>query len=122
LQNSPWVYSKLETENKEAQQSCQNIYINKEVWNVAGSYNYISREHTLITPKDIIVVVIIKTFSRRNHWGVTGKHAVIKPNVQKTNLETVVAHQRDQFARFRGDRLLIQEHEQPIQPFRCNAG
>lgn len=43
------------------------------------------------------------------------------PHIQQPDLEAIVRHQVDEFTGLTGDRLLVQEHQKPIQPLGRNA-
>ena len=43
------------------------------------------------TPKNIIIIIIIKTLPRRNLRNFPGKSSIVKPNVQQANLEPISA-------------------------------
>lgn len=90
--------------------SSHNGYIDQRKQNTA-----------LYTPKNIIIVIFIQALSSR-HWRCfTRKRSVIKANIKQSDLEPVVADQVNQLGRFRRDRLLIEEHQQTIQPLGRNA-
>ena len=45
------------------------------------------------TPKDIIIIIIVEALPRGNLRSFPGIGRIIKPNVQQTNLEPVIADQ-----------------------------
>lgn len=71
----------------------------------------------LDTPKNIIVIILIEPFSRRYRGSLSRERRIVEANIQQANLETIIADEINQLGRLGGDGLLIEEHQQAIQPF-----
>lgn len=73
----------------------------------------------LLTTKDIIIIILVQAFSTRHLRRFTRHILLIEPNVQQANLQPVATHHVDELAGLGGDGLLIQQHQQPVQPLGC---
>lgn len=76
---------------------------------------------TLGTAKQIVIIIFIKALATGNIGRLAGKGSIVKANVQEADLQTVIADQIDQLAGLGRDRLLVEQHEQPVQPLGRDA-
>ena len=75
----------------------------------------------LYTPKNIIIIILIQTLPTRNLGRLPHKRRIIEPHIQQPNLQPIITDQINKFVRLGCDGLLIQQHQQSVQPFRGDA-
>lgn len=67
------------------------------------------------------MVILIQPFSTRYLRWLPNKSGIIEPDIKQPDLQPIVGDLVDQLVGVSGDGLLVKEHEQPIEPLRCDA-
>ena len=95
--NTDWLLSIHERTNKKEMKKKKKKTLNHMgISNQHIMYKmskHIQQGSSSSTPKDIIIVIIIEALPRGNLRSFPGIGRIIKPNVQQTNLEPVIADQ-----------------------------
>lgn len=78
-------------------------------------------KYSLYTSKYIIVIIFIQAISRRDLGSLTCESGIVKPHIEQADFQPIIADQVNQLACLGRDGLLVEEHQQTIQPLGRNA-
>ena len=70
----------------------------------------------LRAPKDIIIVILIQTLAGWHLGRIADRRSIIETNIQQPDLKAVVTDELNQLVSLRRDGLLVEKHEQPVEP------